>query len=133
MQRSVGVLNAVRVELILWHCRRSSARLQTGEVPRKVAAKPAERLVFKTTLVNDAWSRLAGVDYIFIDEISMIACHNTYYSSMYSAGIPVDSAQNQPLNFKIGNYLHKGLARLLIFEVFIICILIFFKFIKYIY
>jgi len=48
-------------------------------------------------------------------------------------GIPADSARNQPLNFKIGNYLHKGLARLLIFEVFIICILIFLKFIKYIY
>jgi len=40
-----------------------------------------------TTLVNDARSRLAGVDYIFIDEISMIACHELYAISSRLAAI----------------------------------------------
>ena len=40
-----------------------------------------------TTLVNDACSRLAGVDYIFIDEISMIACHELYAISSRLAEI----------------------------------------------
>ena len=49
MQRSVGILEVIGFELTLWCCRRSSTHLQTGRESRKVAAKPAERLVFKPT------------------------------------------------------------------------------------